>query len=177
MNEDFCFKLIGKMPSFDEVLSIVKDFDEAKWSLYKDRKNRGGIAAEKSDTIPLLYNSDPSSSLLIYHEDFEVFGKHLESVVEMCKYFFGEVGIKQAMLTRLSSGSEIKRHKDKGPITSRSHRIHVPIITNTECVFTVAEEQVHMNQGQIWAIDNVGKYHSVKNGGNTDRVHLIIDVI
>jgi len=177
MNEDFCFKLMGEMPLFSEVLGIVMDFDEAKWNMYTDRKNRGGIAAEKSDTIPLLYNPDPSSQLLIHHGDFDSFSKHLNSVVEICKHFFGEVGIKQAMLTRLSSGSEIRKHKDKGPITRKAHRIHVPIITNTECIFTVEKEKVHMGQGQIWAIDNVGKYHSVKNGGNTDRVHLIIDVI
>jgi hypothetical protein len=31
--------------------------------------------------------------------------------------------------------------------------------------------------GQAWAIDNTNKYHSVINGGTTDRIHLIVDLV
>jgi hypothetical protein len=53
----------------------------------------------------------------------------------------------------------------------------VPVITNTECIFSVGDESRNLDAGQIWIIDNVNRYHSVENKGNNDRVHLIIDAI
>jgi hypothetical protein len=81
------------------------------------------------------------------------------------------------MLTRLRAGAVIPRHKDEGPLTAKTHRIHVPVTTNTGCIFSVGEESKNLGVGQIWVIDNVNRYHSVENAGDTDRVHLIIDAI
>jgi aspartyl/asparaginyl beta-hydroxylase (cupin superfamily) len=81
------------------------------------------------------------------------------------------------MLTNLKAGTVIPRHRDRGPITAKTHRIHVPVITNTKCIFSVGDESRNLDAGQIWIIDNVNRYHSVENKGETDRVHLIIDAI
>jgi hypothetical protein len=48
---------------------------------------------------------------------------------------------------------------------------------NTKCIFSVGDESKNLDAGQIWIIDNVNRYHSVENKGETDRVHLIIDAI
>jgi quercetin dioxygenase-like cupin family protein len=71
----------------------------------------------------------------------------------------------------------IPRHRDKGPLTAKTHRIHVPVITNSGCIFSVGDESKNLKAGQIWIIDNVNRYHSVENNGDSDRVHLIIDAI
>ena len=89
----------------------------------------------------------------------------------------GQVKVQQAMLTKLNANTVIPRHKDVGPLTVKTHRIHVPVITNTQCIFTVDTESKNLEAGDIWIIDNVGRYHSVENKGQQDRVHLIIDAI
>jgi hypothetical protein len=64
-----------------------------------------------------------------------------------------------------------------GPITAKSHRVHLAVKTNELCLFSVAEESMNIPAGQAWAIDNTNKYHSVINGGTTDRIHLIVDLV
>jgi aspartyl/asparaginyl beta-hydroxylase (cupin superfamily) len=111
------------------------------------------------------------------HKNYDKFFCHLSDLLECIKSDLGHVSVRQAILTRLCSGDEIKRHKDVGPITKQTHRIHVPIVTNEDCIFTIAEESRNLKAGEIWIIDNTDRYHSVANNGNLDRVHLIVDVI
>ncbi len=102
---------------------------------------------------------------------------YIDDVLLYAKQHIGDVTVQQAMLTRLRAGTVIPRHRDRGPLTAKTHRIHVPVITNTECIFKVGDESMNLDAGEIWVIDNVNRYHSVKNLGNTDRIHLIIDAI
>lgn len=177
MIEEFSFKLLGNIPAFGSVLEIVEAIDDAGWSEYSDRKRFGGIAAESTDTVPIIYNHNPLSSSGIVHPIMSRMHPHIEEITGLAKDFFGNVAPRQAMLTRLNAGSEIKRHRDRGPVTAKTHRVHLPVITNSLCIFTVGDESVNMKAGELWAIDNVGKYHSVINDGETHRVHLIIDFI
>lgn len=177
MQEKFSFKKIGVLPLFLQCLATVEQLTEDDWRNYKDRKRRGGIAAENTDTIPITYNPDQSSTQIQRHKMFDVMEPHLVHLTKLASDVFGQVEIRQAMLTRLSAGGEIKRHRDRGPITAKSHRVHLGIKTNDQCFFTVGSETIHIPPGEAWAIDNVGKYHSVRNGGSTDRIHLIVDFI
>jgi len=177
MKENFSFKYLGQLPSFEECLSLVQNFGEDDWLEYKDRKRFGGIAAENSDTIPITYNPNPSSKELINHRVFDEMSKYVSEISNAAVGIFGDISVRQSMLTRLRAGDEIRRHKDKGPITAVSHRVHLSIVTNDLCLFSVGDESINMTPGSIWAIDNVDKYHSVSNGGRTDRIHLIIDFV
>lgn len=177
MKENFSFKRLGTLPLFEELIPVVLNFTEYDWVSYRERKKRGGIAAENTDTIPIIYNPKQSSTDLQYHDLFGVMEQHLNRMKELASDIFGEVSVRQAMLTRLAAGGQIKRHMDKGPITARSHRVHLCVKTNDSCLFTVGNETIHIPQGEVWAIDNVGKYHSVCNYGNSERIHLIVDFI
>lgn len=175
MIETFNFLQIGQLKSINELVAATKVFDDTKWVSFVDRKVARGIAAENTDTIPLLY--DPKSISPVRHGDFYTFEPFIDEVNSACATVFGDCVVKQAMITRLRSGVCIPRHKDKGPITAKTHRVHVAIYTNNDCWFTVNDESINMLPGEIWAIDNVGKYHSVSNGGDTARVHLIVDLL
>jgi aspartyl/asparaginyl beta-hydroxylase (cupin superfamily) len=177
MREDFSFKYVGFLPSFDELLKLVESFSDEDWRRYKDRKIRGGAAAEKTDTIPIIYNPNPSADKLIHHEIHNAISKYIEELRILCIPIFGETSVRQSMLTNLRAGVEIKRHRDMGPITAKSHRVHLAVKTNELCLFSVAEESMNIAAGQAWAIDNTDKYHSVINGGTTDRIHLIVDLV
>ena len=177
MKENDAFFFIGNMPSFDGLLNEVLSLTQEDWLGYRKRKTAGGAAAENTDTIPLVYDLKHRLNSSILHENYERFSAYIDEVVHSVGQHIGEVKVQQAMLTRLKSGTVIPRHRDRGPLTAKTHRIHVPVTTNAECVFSVSDESKNLEAGQIWVIDNVNRYHSVENLGKNDRVHLIIDAI
>jgi aspartyl/asparaginyl beta-hydroxylase (cupin superfamily) len=177
MKENDSFLFVGKMPSFKELLDEVLSLTQKDWLDYKKRKLAGGAAAENTDTIPLVYDLKHRINSRILHKDYERFSAYIDEVIGVVIEKIGEVEVQQAMLTNLRAGIVIPRHRDKGPLTEKTHRIHVPVITNTGCIFSVGDESRNLEAGHIWIIDNVNKYHSVENRGENDRVHLIIDAI
>lgn len=171
MKENQPFIYCGKLPNFEALLNKVLLLDDSQWFSFRERKS--GVAAEKTDTIPLVYDKKIKLSSYIIHELYAHFQDDIQAAVELCG-----VGtrVEQAMLARLPNGVSIPRHKDKGAITASTHRIHVPVTTNEQCIFTVDNQSKILNAGEVWIIDNVDKYHSVSNMGQENRVHLIIDV-
>lgn len=176
MKENFSFKYLGRLNSFAECLKVIKNLNEDDWRNYKDRKQRGGVAAEYTDTIPIIYSPNPSFKELQHHPMLLKMQPHIDDLLLLATNEFGDVSVRQAMLTRLEAGQKIKRHRDKGPITAKSHRVHLVITTNESCIFTVGSESMKFAPGDVWAIDNVDKYHSVSNDGKTDRIHMIVDL-
>jgi hypothetical protein len=177
MKENEAFVFIGDMPLFNDLLNNVLSLIPEDWSKYKDRKNTGGVASYNSDTIPLIYDTRHRLNSNILHENYERFGPYIDEVILATVKYVGEVKVQQAMLTKLNAHTVIPRHRDRGPLTAKTHRIHVPVITNTKCLFKIGDESKNLEAGQIWIIDNVDRYHSVENNGDRDRVHLIIDAI
>lgn len=86
---------------------------------------------------------------------------------------FGEV-LGRSRLMRLAPGSEVALHVDFNYHWLRRVRIHVPITTQPEVTFYCADQAVHMGAGEAW-IFNAWRRHRVVNGGDSDRVHLVID--
>ena len=177
MKENEAFLYVGEMLLFDGLLKNVLSITQEDWLGYRKRKAAGGAAAENTDTIPLMYDLKHRLNSGILHENYERFSTYIDEVVFFTRQHIGEVKVQQAMLTRLKADTVIPRHRDRGPLTAKTHRIHVPVITNTECIFSVGDESKNLPAGQIWVIDNVNRYHSVENRGKNDRVHLIIDAI
>ncbi len=84
-----------------------------------------------------------------------------------------EVGA--ARLLKLGAGATIREHSDAGmSIDDAEVRLHVPVITNAETEFFVADERIPMQPGECWYI-NISLPHRAANRGATDRVHLVID--
>jgi|DEB0MinimDraft_6_1074348.scaffolds.fasta_scaffold07108_2 hypothetical protein len=89
-------------------------------------------------------------------------------------------------LMRLTAGGgELRRHTDQvdpdaGVMEGQLLRFHFPIITNDDVKFTMwntknEKKEVNMRVGELWAIDT-RKPHMAINGGEDDRIHLVIDV-
>lgn len=77
----------------------------------------------------------------------------------------------------LYPGSEIKPHKDLGcSYQDGNFRLHIPILTNDAVDFIVDGTNYHLQPGDCWYMD-FSKVHSVKNAGDTVRVHLVIDCL
>jgi len=54
-------------------------------------------------------------------------------------------------------------------------RLHIPIVTHPDVVFTIDGQRMNWNAGELWYGD-FSKIHSVKNNSQIVRVHMVIDV-
>lgn len=89
-------------------------------------------------------------------------------------------------LMRLApGGGELERHADitdpdAGTADGKLLRIHIPLVTNEQVLFDSwgLDGQVvqhHMRAGEAWYLDT-RKPHRAVNGGDTERLHLVLDV-
>lgn len=83
--------------------------------------------------------------------------------------------IKSVRLLNLAAGAVIKPHCDHELSFEQGEaRLHIPLITNPDVAFYVQDQRITMLPGECWYI-NANLRHHVTNGGETDRVHLVID--
>lgn len=95
---------------------------------------------------------------------------HMKAVVDA----FG-FAKKSVRLLRLQAGSRVREHVDRDlGLAAGELRLHVPVATNDKLEFLVAGRQLKLREGESWYID-FSQPHRIYNGGETDRVHLIID--
>ncbi len=98
----------------------------------------------------------------------------LHAVLQMLESH--QIKVYSMRLMRLHAGAEITEHRDQGVGLEHGEiRLHVPIQTNTLVEFKVNGKQAIMQPGELWYI-NADQPHSVTNRGNTDRIHLVIDM-
>jgi hypothetical protein len=109
---------------------------------------------------------------IIVDEELNQLTKDIVSTLE--KQFDGVSGL--VMYTKLFPKEKIKPHKDPGFYLSAVHRLHIPIYTNHECMFTIGSDTFHMEEGRLYEISNL-LLHSVENNGESERIHLIVDII
>ena len=76
----------------------------------------------------------------------------------------------------LAPGAEVPEHIDSNYYWRTHLRIHVPVVTNPDVIFTCGGEAVHMEAGDCWAFDSF-RLHHVLNGGPERRIHLVIDTV
>lgn len=82
-----------------------------------------------------------------------------------------------AMITSLKPGCGISSHCDRGCYFENSHRVHIPLKTNLRATFDCGHRTIHMELDHAYEIGNVNHTHAVRNHGEQDRHHLIVDLI
>jgi quercetin dioxygenase-like cupin family protein len=134
----------------------------------------------KWTSIALLSNNGKSNNI----NAFNISSDDLISTeaLELCPYIneiLDSFQFKKAAvrLLNLAVDAEIKPHSDHClGYEDGFFRLHIPIITNPEVEFILDNQRLIMNEGECWYI-NANFIHSVKNNGNNDRIHLVIDGI
>ena len=76
----------------------------------------------------------------------------------------------------LAAGREVPPHIDIHYYWRTHLRIHIPVITNPDVLFTCGDETVHMAAGECWAFDSF-LLHDVQNKGDAQRIHLVLDTV
>ena len=171
------FKFIGNIDVQnirEQVLLISED-------IWNHDTSRQEIETKHSSTnfVPIKWNYESLTTgkeaevNTEYVEQFNL-QNFIEEITDIIKKSYGNGTVVRMLFTRMNPNSKILPHKDAGESLIRAHRIHVPIFTNENCLFTVNEETINMKPGEIWEIDN-SETHSVENNSNNYRIHFIID--
>lgn len=79
-------------------------------------------------------------------------------------------------LVNLLKGASLIPHIDIYWFHRESRRIHIPIITNSDAILTFENRNYHLKLGKVYDINN-RILHSGVNGGSSDRIHLILDMM
>jgi len=106
-------------------------------------------------------------------DDFEPLLGPILDIIQN-EYRYQQPIIRKAMFAKLNAGGQISDHMDGAVALRMVHRIHIPIVTHERVHFFIEDVDHSMKVGDILEIDNT-KFHSVRNDGAEDRIHLIID--
>ncbi|RLN78713.1 hypothetical protein BBJ28_00025987, partial [Nothophytophthora sp. Chile5] len=87
----------------------------------------------------------------------------------------------RCLFAKMPGETLIPTHHDNGPWVSKTHRVHVPIVTFADVEFKSGALEQSMqryafNEGTIVELNNAAK-HSVFNGSKQQRIHLIFDYL
>lgn len=91
--------------------------------------------------------------------------------------YFHEQGLlfARARIIQLVAGLESSWHRD-APDSIPLVRLHVPIVTNSECFFEVEGDRAHLPADGSSYFIRVNRLHRVVNRGVSHRYHLVMDV-
>ena len=176
----FNYRFVSDNPFISDLKIKTLDLTEDDWT-YFDYRQKNVVGHKDTLTVPLYFDisnrfSKPERTKLVGHKNTEKFSHLISEIANMLNDPGEPCVVRRANLVNLLAGKEIPTHMDTTPLLKVTSRLHIPIFSNKDCTFAVGEETMHIPEGQIWEIDNTGKNHSVHNLGQTDRIHLIIDV-
>ena len=171
-------KLYKHICNFDvnEVKTYLPNEDNPLWfknifrqKLYKDHDK----------TLSIIFkwdsNNDGDKSFINKKVIDTQLGKSIENILVKILKYYPKTKLSKTMLTLLPPKTKVKEHIDGG-ILENVHRIHVPIVSNKECIFNIDKKDYYFKEGYCFEFDNT-RSHYVNNQSNNSRIHLIIDLI
>ena len=187
MNFDGDMRKIGDIDVTRFAQQAAKITD-AEWTADAFRQRTYEVH-KQTQTIRLIMDEDGRHRDPTYHPSYEIY-KELVGPIEIFIRRQFEQTLKakrlrkkhgrgyfiRMILVKLLANGSIPHHVDQGETLSKSHRMHLPIITNEQNLFSVGDTEMHMKAGELWEINN-RREHGVVNGGSEDRTHLIIDYV
>ena len=176
LSNNINYRYIGEFNT-DSILSKLIQ-NNISWDDYKFRQIRYKDHSE-TRTIPIIWSERFLYKDITWDHHCFIFKEEIEAIEKYLRDNLSSNGrIMSLILINLPAGKSIGRHRDANPVGdrfNRCHRIHIPVITNDECIFEIDGEIKNMKKDEVWEISNVKKLHSVSNRGNTDRIHLLVD--
>jgi len=146
------------------------------WDEFDLRQNRGQRVHRETKTIPIIF--DESFSIKkhtktkhypLFESEINKLENHLNEQLDADGFIF------RAIIVKLPAKKEIRKHIDGGASLTLPKRIHLAVQTNPDCIFSVGKVDKNLKEGEVWEINNDGRRHGVINGGDEDRLHLIVD--
>lgn len=155
----------------------VRALDASVWDRCTTRQEVFGVHKQTKSIVMLFSNGWPTIEMARY-EGWDILAPVANPVIKhVIKAGYPPRGrIIRSMVVNLMAGGSIAEHYDSDTLFTFSHRIHVPLQTNPDVCFTVGGSPYNLEAGMAYEINNQ-LYHSVVNGGDQDRWHLIFDYL
>lgn len=131
------------------------------WTSYSDTKKQTGLQFKEGED-PWTSAVGRSTGLELEYANLNPFFKDtiFEELINQYK-------LKRARLMWISPMTCYSIHKDTTP------RIHIPMITNSECYFVFKQGFIsHLPTGSVYLVDTT-KLHTFMNCSTEPRLHLI----
>lgn len=187
MNFNGNFRKVGHH-DIGDIADYIASIPEERWAADASRQQRF-VAHKHTQTIKLIMDEDFRHTNPTAHADYAEFRSVLDPCLARIRRFYdGSVSGQRLrrkhgpgyfiriIAVRLLPAGDIPAHQDTGMSLTRSHRVHIPVTTNDRVLFRVGDETVNLRPGDLWEINN-RRLHTVKNAGDTIRVHLIADYV
>lgn len=121
----------------------------------------------------------PNGGLPLWLSDSPPLAKALEEIERITG-----LSALHVMVNRLKPGVVVPVHRDfllPTPLQQRNHptieRWHLPVVTNNECLWWGEDTgTIHFPKGEWMGFLPYWKKHQVWNAGQTERVHLVVDL-
>jgi hypothetical protein len=173
-------KKLAQLPSFDGLLDTVRHLTDVDWDKHKEIQIK--LTGGRTGEAIYLYLNDQIRSREFTNVDVRRLlpGTVLEkTVMDMVnneiRPHYPDCQLFRVQFTRMPAGGVIEPHWDTG-FLSLVHRLHVPVITNKDVVFTIDDEDFVLEPGWLYELNNLVR-HSVANNSSEGRVHLLVDLL
>lgn len=164
-------------------LAIALQMHPELWDEHNERKEFENSSHKCTSDIWVRYN-DPKNLSKGYDkytsEHDSVWHPAAAKLPQLRPIIFGLMDRCEAtrlggvLITRIPAGGHVLPHADRGWHPEYFDlKVYVPIHSNPHCVNRVADEKVVMAPGDAWYFNNL-KEHEVINGGDTERITLIV---
>lgn len=165
--------------NIDNIIKEVKNYSN-EWLIDTSRQEMGSVHKETQmyRICATDYEWEPGTSV----ETIQYNSLHSEQAKNELNNIFNELEnyysgkVIRCEIIKMKPYSDIGKHTDGGPILHYSRRVHIPLITHEEIMFCVMGNCINMKQGGWYEINNQLP-HSVNNPTETNRIHMIIDIL
>lgn len=156
------------------LIEAVRQMTPEQWDAWEYRQQMFAVH-KATKSFPFIWsgNEDPRMATVLHNQDTALWDLVKPVVSSLESRFAGRAT--KAMLAKLPASKSIAPHAD-GAQLQVIHRIHVPLVTAPDVVFTVSGIDYHLPIGMAYELSNV-EVHSVQNSSEVDRIHLMVDIL
>jgi hypothetical protein len=160
------------------LLNLLESIDISIWDKSEHRLSDGLNTDVKSIVYVWsdILDEDYKNIMTIITEEHDEISKEVWKIANLIKNKFGSKSkITKLFLAKLKPNGHISSHTDDGNL-AKIHRCHLVIKSNDSCIFTIKNNNYVFPVGLVFEVNNE-VLHSVYNKGDSDRIHLIIDIL
>lgn len=168
-------RLSQEAKAIEHLHPYTKKANVGGWKSIPLRSAGGVLGIDGSSAVGTQKSSDPATFV-----DTELM-QHAPYIRELVHRTAGDhssAGILKVRLMQLEAHRVIAEHVDMfdGKQAQAVRRFHIPIISNPRISFFVNRKKYYLQPGQLYHLD-VSQFHSVENNSDTNRIHLVFDVM
>lgn len=160
-----------------EVCSVpysVSVKDKAHWGVNSFRQSAYSVHS-KTQSILLRFWNSPEREAIVDYPLLKYYKEDVDKCLTTLREYYSFVDY-CAIIANLPAEQSIPAHIDTAPVFKTAHRIHFPIKTNPEVLFSCEDMEINMKEQTFYEISNSNCKHGVVNHSNKDRYHMILDL-